>query len=129
MEAEAVCTILDLCGKGVHRWVSSRVLEEELSRNPDEERRGMVGSLIAFADEILSVNPAAVELARELARLGLGTADALHLATAEISGCDLLLTTDDDFLKRARQIANARSLQIRVDNPARWIVGVKTDDS
>src|SRR3990172_5396133 len=37
IESEAVWLILDLCSKGVHRWASSTVVEEEVSRNPDAD--------------------------------------------------------------------------------------------
>ena len=53
--------------------------------------------------------------ARELVALGFGSFDALHLACAEAAGVDLLLTTDDRFLRRTQRYQAA--LRVRVYNP------------
>jgi predicted nucleic acid-binding protein len=48
--------------------------------------------------------------------------DALHIACAEKGKADILLTTDDDFLRKALQYKN--TLKVRVENPVRWIMEV-----
>ena len=37
VESEAVCVILELCGKGLHRWISSETVENEVLRDPDPD--------------------------------------------------------------------------------------------
>ena len=120
LESEAVRLIIESCGAGVNRWVCSDALEFEVRRNPDEEHRSIVLSMLRFADERLNVDEASTSLARSLARQGIGAMDALHLALAETSDCDVLLTTDDDFLRRAGGVQPP--LRIRVVNPARWVL-------
>jgi len=52
----------------------------------------------------------------------IGAMDALHLALAIKGGCEVLLTTDDAFLERAHKLDPIP--EIRVENPARWLVVV-----
>ena len=120
VESEAVCVILELCGKGTHRWVSSEAVEDEVLRDPDEDRRGMIGEMLRFTDERLVVDERSIALARRLLSQGIGAMDALHLAIAETGGCDVLLTTDDDLLRRAGELRPP--LRLIVANPGRWIL-------
>ncbi len=120
IESEAVRLVLELCAQGSHRWVSSEVVEAEVSRNPDQDHREVVLGLLTYADERLVADERSVERARGLASHGLGAVDALHLALAEGSACDMLLTTDDDFIRRARGLRPAT--KVRVENPARWVM-------
>lgn len=63
-EAEAVEEILRLVQLGRATWVSSRVLEIEIGRNPDLERRHDVLALLMFADEVV------IPLDKDAARRG-----------------------------------------------------------
>jgi len=125
VESEAVCVILELCGKGLHRWISSETVENEVLRDPDEDRRGIVAGMLRFADERLLTDDRSIALARRLASQGIGEMDALHLAIAETGGCDALLTTDDELLRRAGQLRPP--LHLNVANPARWILEEAAD--
>ncbi len=124
VESEAVLTALDMCAGGMHHWVSSEVVEQEVLRNPHEYKRMMVMELLRFADERVAIADRSAIQAREYAGQGLGFFDALHLAVADAAGCDVLLSTDDEFVRRAGLIDPA--VGVRVVNPARWIVEVVT---
>jgi predicted nucleic acid-binding protein len=52
---------------------------------------------------LLEASPEVVSRARELERMGLRGLDALHVASAEAGGAQLLVTTDDRMLRRARR--------------------------
>jgi predicted nucleic acid-binding protein len=117
-EAEAVEGILRLVHEGQATWVSSTALEIETSRNPDAERRHDVASLLAFSNEVVVPEPRSAARAAFLRKLGFGTFDALHLASAEQGRADVFLTTDDALLRRATRHAN--ELRIRVQNPVSW---------
>jgi len=117
-EAAAVDGILRLVGEGKVTWVSSTALEVEISRNPDRDRRHDVASLLVFANEVVVPRTHASERARFLQELGFGTFDALHLASAEQGRVDVLLTTDDDLMRRAGR--HGSELRIRVQNPVSW---------
>jgi predicted nucleic acid-binding protein len=117
-EAEAVESILRLVREGRLTWVSSAVLEIEIGRNPDADRRRDVEALLCFADEKVVPSAKAAARALDLQGLGFRSFDALHLACAERGAVDVFLTTDDDLLRRSRR--HARALHIRVENPVSW---------
>jgi len=78
-EAEAVERVLALVRERGATWVSSTVLEVEINRNPDADRRRDVAALLSFADEEVVPGPNEEARASDLERLGYGTFDALHL--------------------------------------------------
>jgi hypothetical protein len=54
-----------------------------------------------LSSEVIELSEQITERARELQGVGYGAFDAMHLASAEAGKADVLLTTDDKFLKRA----------------------------
>ena len=84
-------------------------------------------ALLAPSDERLSLTDAALLLAKGLENKGLRGMDALHLAIVEVAKCDVLLTTDDQLIRRVRDLSPA--LEIVVENPARWVLENPDDDS
>jgi len=120
LETEAVKLVLGLCIQGVHHWISSDVVIDEILRDQNEKRRSALLSLVQWADQKLKLDDRTLDLARSFTSQSMGAMDALHLALAETSECDILLTTDDAFMTRDRSVRPG--LKTRVDNPARWIV-------
>jgi predicted nucleic acid-binding protein len=122
-EAEAIQEIFRMVWDGRLRWVASIVLRSEIRRNPDLERRQDVLSLLSFASEQVTPNRNTMERAETLQSIGYGAFDALHLACSEQAAADVLVTTDDRFLRQA-----ARGLggpQIAVRNPIDWLQEVR----
>lgn len=117
-EAEAVERILRLVRDGRVIWVSSPVLDVEISRNPDPDRRRDVTRLLGYANEVAVPRLADAHRATSLEAEGFGAFDALHLACAEHAGVDVFLTTDDDLIRRAAR--QSGKLRIRVANPVSW---------
>jgi predicted nucleic acid-binding protein len=105
-------------------WISSSVLSLEISRNPDSERRRGAEALLTFAREIFTPDSATADLAQRIERLGITSFDALHLASADQSGADVFLTTDDNLLRRARR--GRGLLRIRAQNPVSWLREVQS---
>ena len=124
VESEAVRAILNAVERGLHQWVSSVVLEDELLRNPDPQRREVIFRWLRWADERAMVTPAAALLARNWTTAGLGAMDALHVAVADAAGCDILLTTDDAMLRRGSRLDPPA--RVRIANPAHWLLEVGT---
>jgi predicted nucleic acid-binding protein len=117
-EAEAVEHILRMVREGLATWVSGTVLNIEVSRNPDPDRRRDAEALLSFANEIVVPDVAEADRARQLEEQGFRPFDALHLASAEEGGADVFLTTDDDLARRARR--SVRQFHIRDENPVSW---------
>lgn len=125
MEAEAVIAILNACMEG---WelVGSEVIEYEIARIPDEERRRSVESLLQFAQEPVMIDEAIMDRARTFNKMGIDAFDALHLATAESAGA-VFLTTDDTVVKII--MSHADKISIKVNNPVQWLMGVTSNGS
>lgn len=79
-----------------------------------------MAAILRFADERLTVNASTARMAEEFAAGGIGAMDAVHLALAEQGQCDVLLTTDDQFLRKA---ASLLPMRVKVENPTQWVVG------
>ncbi len=122
LESEAVLAILSGCEAG--RWclVSSEAIDFEISVTPDHERKGKVFAFTNLAHERIEVDESIKKRASILIKSGFKAYDALHLACAESVVAEVLLTTDDKFLKMAKK--NKNKLRVRVENPVSWFMEV-----
>ncbi|MBI2838041.1 MAG: PIN domain-containing protein [Acidobacteria bacterium] len=119
IESEAVLLILRHLQSGAWHWIGSEVLELELERTPDGERRGRTLALYSSIKQSVRVGEREARRANELQAMGFQAFDALHLACAESAKCHALLTTDDRLLRLAAR--KARDLRIKVANPLDWL--------
>ena len=119
-EAEAVEQILRLLRAKAFEWLSNAALNAETSKNPDEERRSEVEVLLLLATKTISIDGQIIQRATELEAHGYGGFDALHLSAAEAGRADILLTTDDRFIKKAGRAVG--SPRVRVLNPVEWLL-------
>ena len=117
-EADAIESILLAVAKGSLDLISSEPLEDEVRRNPNTELRLETASLLLLASTTIQSTSAVAQRAKQLAALGYGSFDALHLASAEAAKADLLMTTDDHFLKLANR--NIGNPLVKVENPLSW---------
>ena len=127
LEAEAVLLILERCEAGEWQLLGSEAIDYEISCIPDVERRFKVSHLASLAQVKKKVNKAIKIRAQELERIGFKALDALHIACAEMGDADILLTTDDRMLGRARKLQG--SLRVRIGNPVLWLMEVVTGGS
>ncbi len=125
IESEAVLAILDRC---LYDWVliGSEAIDYEVSKIPDNERKTGVKVLTTIARDKVTVDESILKSASELENIGLKALDALHLACAEKSS-DVMLTTDDDIVKKV--MANDYLLEVRVENPVRWLMEITENES
>jgi predicted nucleic acid-binding protein len=122
LEAEAVLVILGHIASGAWQWVSSDMLDYEIDHIEDPDRKNQVADQTSMAQSQVGIGPAHVQRAEELQALGFRPKDALHVACAESAGADVLLTTDDRFLRAASR--NRRRLRVSVRNPLEWLTEV-----
>jgi predicted nucleic acid-binding protein len=119
LEAEAITAILERFDAGQYRHVSSQMAEIEIAANVDRERRRRVTSLLPARADRIRLTPAVFRRAAELEKIGFKPADAMHVAAAESSRADVLLSCDDRLCRTA---GRARSqLAVRVANPLDWL--------
>lgn len=115
LEAEAVEHLLRAVGDGKLQWIVSEVVQFEVSRCPDDDRRTVLELICRAASERVALADHTASRARHLRSQGLRDIDALHLAVAETAAVEVLLTTDDDFIRAARNLQPPSP--VRVENP------------
>ncbi|MCW7071448.1 MAG: PIN domain-containing protein [Methanophagales archaeon] len=122
IESEVVLTILNRC---LCDWVlvGSEVIDYEISKIPDDEKRTRVEILASISRKRMAVDEDLVKRASEFEEIGLRAVDALHVASAERSA-DVMLTTDDEIIRKAKRL-----IRIRVENPVRWLMEVVENES
>ena len=119
MEAEAILLIIFQIFESGWEWIGSEVLSYEIDQTPDRDRRLRVKSLMTSVTRRVLLEPAIVTRAEEVRCLGFRTYDALHVASAESGGADILLTTDDRFVRSFKR--NIDSFDVQINNPLNWI--------
>ena len=100
-------------------WLSSEILEDEVSADPDPERRAQARAVMEHVHQTCSVGVSEQTRGEDLELLGFKRFDALHIACAESGGADILLTTDDRMLRLAKRYQS--HLRVRVENPYTWL--------
>jgi predicted nucleic acid-binding protein len=118
-EAATIEQIFRMIFLGEVVWSGSQTLRHEVNRNPDRDKRNDALALLAYADEMPDATEALRERAEILHTLGYGAFDALHLAHAESQGVEVLLTTDDRFMRLAARGAGKPSVPLM--NPVDWL--------
>jgi predicted nucleic acid-binding protein len=118
LEAAAVLAILERVTAGDVQLASSSVLQFEIHRIADQTRRNGILHFLSYSS---SYQPLTTEIEQRgiwLNKLGFKRLDALHLAAAEALKVDVLLTTDDQLLRRATQ--HSTQLTVSVLNPVQF---------
>jgi hypothetical protein len=82
-------------------------------------RKRCVEALLSLATETVLLDNRIIRRAQELEAVGYGAFDALHLSATEAGDAEVLLTTDDRFVKRAARAVG--SPRVRVLNPVEWL--------
>ena len=111
-EADAIGKIIDLIAHHQINLIFSQALQEEMSKHPDISYNG-AQLASRFVKRTQEIN----QRASQLHQKGLGAYDALHIASAEEAGVDVLLTTDDRMIKKARSLG----VHVRLENPVDWL--------
>jgi predicted nucleic acid-binding protein len=118
LESEAVITIL---GRSkTLTLLTSEILDIEISRIPDEDRKQKVRLLSSISKMNIVIDDEIISRAKELNKMGFKSFDAFHIACAEKGQADALLTTDDHLLKKAK--SHGQVIKVRLENPLRWLM-------
>lgn len=120
LESEAILSILAYCRDYNWTLIGSLVVDYEISKTADEEKRKRVMGLTIDTSEKVDVDREVKERALEFEGMGFRTFDALHIACAEKARVDIFLTTDDRLLKRANQ--EGKNLKVSIANPLYWLM-------
>ena len=108
LESSAMITVLAMIESKSFALVSSEVLLFENSRNPFEERKIFVSSVLAQAKVVQTINSALLNRAQQIESAnGLSGLDTLHLACAEKLKCEYFITCDDRIVRRYKGAVKA----------------------
>lgn len=118
-ETEAVNIMLSNFRTKRWHWISSSILQFEINQNPDLDQRVSLTTLLQLGHQTILVGDEEILRGEELEGLGFKELDALHIACAESGNADIVLTTDDRMLRRAKRYR--AQLQVRVENPYTWL--------
>lgn len=121
LESEAILSILNYSQNLDWNVIGSEVIDIEISRMPDSEKKLKVSILASMHQSYVAVDRSVEIRASELAESGFKAFDALHIACAEKGDADVLLTTDDRLLIKAAQRS---SLKVEIKNPLEWVAEV-----
>ncbi len=104
LEAEAKLCIQEHIRDRTLELAWSYFLDFENAANPFEERRTTISGWRRYAAIDVEETAIILQKANTLVGLGLKAKDALHIACAIAGGCAYFLTTDDDILRRGRDV-------------------------
>lgn len=114
LETQAKLKIQSEIIQGKHDFVWSFILEFENEQNPFEIRRNAIREWKSIAKYSIGLNDSIHQFANSLLIKGIKSKDALHIACAVESGCDVFFTTD-------KKLLNTPIPEIRVISPLNYI--------
>ena len=120
IEAEAVIAIIKRLLTRKWRWVSSDVVNYEISRTEDYDKRNRLELLAQRASLVIPWSEKIEKRGAELEDLGFAPLDAMHIGSAEEGKVDILFTTDKKFLRCAQR--NDRRIGLLVENPVSFVL-------
>ena len=126
LEAEAVMAILFNCQIGEWNLVSSDIVDIELRKTQNPIKKQKASLLASIADSRVFLNDSIELKSKEYQRLGIDLFDSLHIACAEESRADIMLSTDDVLIKRAQK---SKIIKVRIENPVKWLMEVTDNEN
>jgi hypothetical protein len=114
LETEAKIFIQARIRDGIYSLCWSYVLDFENGNNPYEIKRNAIAPWEKIAEDYCPSNDAVVVRGKEIMRLGIKEADALHIACAIERNCDYFITADALLTRK-------RIEGIRVTNPIDFV--------
>jgi predicted nucleic acid-binding protein len=98
------------------RW--SFVLAYENSLDPIPERREFAERLSRCCDAAIEPDESIREMAQQMSQSHqIRSRDALHLACAQLSGCDYLVTCDEQLVRQGQRLRTKGLVTVKVINP------------
>ncbi len=122
LEAEAIVSIINRCKKKQWELVHSEAIDFELSNTSKREKAELINTILSITTIKIDNKPEIEDRANSLINLGFKLLDSLHIAFAEVAEANVMLTTDDRLLRKAKKYSTY--LQINVDNPVTWLMSI-----
>jgi len=118
LETSAILILFASLESGQHEGCWSFVLDYENGRNPVVDRSATIQRLAQVCGHAVVPSEAIRRLAHALTEASNITAmDSLHLACANLGGCDYFVTCDDKLVKQAQRLLQDGHIRVRAVNP------------
>jgi hypothetical protein len=98
LEGQAITTIAFKCFYGSWILVGSEAVEYELNKTNEENKKDKMLNLYSIIKENILINDSIIKKMYFYIDKGIKPLDSLHLACAEYSNVDVILTTDKSIL-------------------------------
>ena len=122
LEAAAIEGIFSLAEVGALTLQWSFVLDYENSLNLHEDRKEGVELLSRLCADTIGASSGILVLARHLMESRkIKPRDALHLAAAEMAGCDYFITCDDALIRGLERVPRTPEMRVKAVNPVEFI--------
>jgi predicted nucleic acid-binding protein len=118
IESDVILAILFKCFYSSWKLIGSDVVEYEIMKTPDLNKRNKALELYKVRKENIAINDSIVKRAAEIQKYGIKPMDSLHFASAEYRNVNVLLTVDKDFIINSKQIISS----LKVVNPINWFM-------
>jgi predicted nucleic acid-binding protein len=122
LEGEVILSIFERIVAKQWDLISSEAIEAELLKMKNLEKLQNVQKLLNLASDSIMLDSNIDLRSQELTKLGFGLYDSFHIACAEIGKVDVLLTTDDRLIARAKRYA--KNINVTISNPVTWLMTV-----
>jgi predicted nucleic acid-binding protein len=120
-EGEAVLAILKRVRAREWYLINREAIEAELERLANLEKLASIKQLLGLATTTVMLDQEIDQRSQVLEKLGFGLYDSFHIACAEAFQVDILLTTDDRLLKKAKRCSSIRT---QLSNPVTWLMDI-----
>ena len=118
IESDAIIAILSKCYYGPWKLIGSDIIEYEIMKTPDINKRNKALNLYKIKKENIMMNDIIVKRADEVQKYGIKLMDSLHFASAEYRNVNVLLTVDKNFMNNSKRIHS----HLRIENPINWFM-------
>ena len=122
-ESQAILLVLASVARGAWTLIGSDAVDAEIAAIRDPRRRRRVMELARAETEHVGIDADRIRRQGLLEAMGFGGYDSVHIACAEATSADVMLTTDDALVRRARRLQH--QLAVRVANPVTWLEEIK----
>jgi len=130
LETSAIESLFSLIEIGRFICIWSFILDYENSLNPFQERKQTIEVMSFMCKKSVIPSDKISELSKAIIKkTNISPRDALHLASAEVSGCKYFITCDDKLIKKIKLKSGVTGLKVKPVNPVDLIRKEVTKDA
>lgn len=120
-ERNSIMIILELAEKSAIKIIGSEMLLKEISDTKDAYKKSVLQMLYSLCSEEVKIDESILDRAECIRHsTNIKYKDSIHLACAEASNVNALLTTDIKFMNNSQRIKT----YTKVMNPNQWLLEV-----